>query len=235
MTEEDLDVSHVRTYLGVITKRPQDLFNRIGPVQKVALSYDRAGRSNGIAYITYEHADDARRAVREFDGANAKGQPIRLAQIPSGPSGGRPRYNDAGSSRSLADRITRPARPSRSRSPIRHSDVTGPAPRDVDRYIPGRRGDSRSPAPRRRDGRRPGERRGGDRGGRGGRDRGGERLAKDGRPKKTQDELDAEMDDYWGAKNGDGAKEGGVDAGAVTEAAPVTAKSADDDIDMDIL
>jgi THO complex subunit 4 len=198
----------------------------------VSLVYDRAGRSNGIAYVTYEHADDARQAVREFDGANAKGQPIRLAQVPSGPAGGRPRYNDTGSSRSLADRITRPARPSRSRSPIRHSDVSGPAPRDVDRYVPGRRGESRSPAPRRRDGRRPGERRGGDRGGRGGRDR-GERLAKDGRPKKTQDELDAEMDDYWGAKNGDGAKEDEV--GTASEAAPATSKPVDDDIDMDIL
>ena len=29
---------------------------------------------------------------------------------------------------------------------------------------------------------------------------GGERLARDGRPKKTQEELDAEMEDYWGVK-----------------------------------
>jgi len=68
--------------------------------------------------------------------------------------------------------------------------------------------------PRRRDGRRPGARR--ERGDRGG--RGGERLAKDGRPKKTQEELDAEMEDYWGAKeNGDGP---------AVETAPL------DDVDM---
>lgn len=55
--------------------------------------------------------------------------------------------------------------------------------------------------PRRRDGRRPGARR--ERGERTGGGR-GERVAKDGRPKKTQEELDAEMEDYWGAKeNGD--------------------------------
>jgi THO complex subunit 4 len=40
---------------------------------KLSLTYDRAGRSEGIAYVTYETAQDARRAIREFDGANAKG------------------------------------------------------------------------------------------------------------------------------------------------------------------
>jgi THO complex subunit 4 len=71
--------------------------------------------------------------------------------------------------------------------------------------------------PRRRDGRRPGVRRErGDRAGRGG---GADRMAKDGRPKKTQEELDAEMEDYWGAKeNGNGAE--GV------------ATAAQDDVDM---
>lgn len=51
----------------------QDLFNRIGPVMKLSLVYDRAGRSEGVAYVTYESPQDAKRAVREFDGANAKG------------------------------------------------------------------------------------------------------------------------------------------------------------------
>jgi THO complex subunit 4 len=52
----------------------QDLFNRIGPVAKLSLLYDRAGRSEGIAFVTYESAQDAKRAVREFDGANANGK-----------------------------------------------------------------------------------------------------------------------------------------------------------------
>lgn len=60
----------------------------------------------------------------------------------------------------------------------------------------------------------------GDRGGRGG-GGGGERVARDGRPKKTQEELDAEMEDYFGAKeNGNG-----------TEPA-AAATAAQDDIDM---
>ena len=44
-------------------------------------------------------------------------------------------------------------------------------------------------------------------------------MSKDGRPKKTQEELDAEMEDYWGAKEN----------GTATEAAP---SAAQDDIDM---
>ncbi|CZR51261.1 related to RNA and export factor binding protein [Phialocephala subalpina] len=188
LTEDDLD----------------DLFNRIGPVLKLSLTYDRAGRSEGVAYVTYESAADAKQAIREFDGANAKGQPIRLTSVPAGPSGRRaPPPVSRGT---LFDRITPRTR---SESPIRHSDVSGPPPTNVDRYVPGRGSRSRSPRPRggrgdsRRDGRRPGARR--ERGDRNGGGRGGERLARDGRPRKTQEELDAEMDDYFGGgkSNGD--------------------------------
>jgi len=170
--------------------------------------------------VTYESAQDAKRAIREFDGANAKGQPIHLISIPAGPSGGRSRnpFDSAVVPRSLADRITvAPSARSRSLSPVRHSDVTGPAPPNVDRYIPGqRRSRSRSPLPRRRDGRRPGARRerAGDKGlGPGGRG-GAERVARDGRPKKTQEELDAEMEDYWTS----GAKENGAEEAAASGA-----------------
>jgi RNA recognition motif-containing protein len=43
---------------------------------KLSLTYDRAGRSEGIAYVTYEFPEDASKAIREFDGANAKGMAI---------------------------------------------------------------------------------------------------------------------------------------------------------------
>ena len=142
------------------------------------------------------------------------GQPIRLVSIPQGPSAGR--RGAPAPSRSLFDRITVPAHRSRSDSPVRHSDVSGPAPSNVDRYVPGRRGGSRSPRPPRRDGRRPGARR--ERGDRNAGPSRGERLAKDGRPKKTQEELDAEMEDYWGAS----AKDNGATTEAVA-AAPAAA------------
>ncbi|KAI1843410.1 hypothetical protein JX265_006236 [Neoarthrinium moseri] len=191
------------------------LFSKIGPLVKVELVYDRAGRSEGIAFVTYEEYQDAKEAVREFDGANAKGQPIRLSIMPSGPR--RNPFDTAQMpGRSLADRITVPSGRSRSYSPG--------GDRGIDRYIPagGRR--SRSPLPRRRGGgRRPGQQREG--GGRGGAARDGERKGREGRegrPKKTQDELDAEMADYFGATS---------EAPAAAEPA-AAAQAGGDDIDM---
>ncbi|KFX97875.1 hypothetical protein V495_06752 [Pseudogymnoascus sp. VKM F-4514 (FW-929)] len=217
LTESDLD----------------DLFNRIGPVAKLELVYDRAGRSEGIAYVTYESARDASAAVREYDGANANGQPIRLVAVPSGPGGGG-RRNPFDSAvlppRPLAERITRPGGSrDRSYSPVRHSDVSGPPPPNVDRYVPGRDRSSRSPMPRRRDGRPPGARRErgerSERGDRGGREGGGRSTR---RPKKTQEELDAEMEDYWGAKE-NGADDSNKPSGT---AAPAASTDITGDIEM---
>jgi hypothetical protein len=51
----------------------QELFRRIGPITKLQLRYDRSGRSEGVAFVTYEEKDDAAEAVKQFDGANANG------------------------------------------------------------------------------------------------------------------------------------------------------------------
>ncbi|KAK6189598.1 hypothetical protein LQW54_013102 [Pestalotiopsis sp. IQ-011] len=195
----------------------EGLFGGIGPLLKIDMIYDRAGRSEGLAYVIYEEYQDAKEAVREFDGANAKGQPIRLSILPSGPR--RNPFDTAQlPGRSLADRITQPSGRSRSYSP----DMG----RDVDRYVPsgGRR--SRSPIPRRRGqgGRRPGQRREG-----GGQDRqdqrdSGERKGRQGRPKKTQEELDAEMADYFGP--------GGTATEAPAAAQSTEAPAGGDDVDM---
>ncbi|CAJ2513876.1 Uu.00g019950.m01.CDS01 [Anthostomella pinea] len=189
----------------------QGLFSKIGPIVKLELVYDRAGRSEGIAYVTYDRRDDASEAIREFDGANAKGQPIRMSIVTSGPR--RNPFDNAYMPGRLADRITRP----RSLSP---------GDRRVDRYVPGGGGSrSRSPLPQRRGGRRPGARRenggGENRGGGRGRDGRG----RDGRPKKTQEELDAEMADYFGGVNTAPAETDGAYAGQ-------TADLTGDDVDM---
>ena len=204
----------------------KDLFTRIGPVLSLSLRYDRAGRSDGTAFVTYEFVSDARVAIREFDGANAKGQPIRLTLMPTAPAKpvSRNPFDTAQKpTRSLFDRIEAPKSRARSASPgrPRPTDTTRPAPEGIDRYVPGQR--SRSPAPRRggdgrgNGGRRPGARReesghgNGNGCGRGGRGEG--RSAANGRPKKTQEELDAEMEDYWG-----GNKDGGGTETATTAA-----------------
>ncbi|KAK4447525.1 hypothetical protein QBC34DRAFT_409643 [Podospora aff. communis PSN243] len=212
----------------------EGLFEKIGPITRLEMKYDRAGRSEGTAYVTYKSHEHAEKAILEFDGANANGQPIRMTLLPSGPRRN-PFDTAVVPGRPLAERITMPGRRSRSLSPRRDLDDEA-ARKGIDRYRPGGRGSrSRSPLPNRRreDGRRPGARRevGGRRGrggGRGGeRGVGGERPARDGRLKKTQEELDAEMEDYF---NGSGAEPSG--SGANNEAAASAANG--DDIDMGI-
>ncbi|KAI9929934.1 hypothetical protein MW887_011744 [Aspergillus wentii] len=231
----------------------EELFNQIGPVTNLSLVYDRAGRSEGLAFVTYNRASDARTAISEFDGANAKGQPIRLTLIASG-AGRRDRnpFDNVERPRgSLMDRVERP-RDSRSLSPGgdgdgerrrggrrgaagggrgRRSDVSKPAPENIDRYVPGQR--QRSPARRggngrRRDGRRDNNTNDNN--------RSDGRRTVNGRPRKTQEELDQEMEDYWGGANG-GAETADKPAAVPEEpqqaAAPATtAPAGDDDVDM---
>ncbi|KAI2635140.1 hypothetical protein GGS21DRAFT_543423 [Xylaria nigripes] len=186
----------------------EGLFNRIAPVVKLELLYDRAGRSEGILYVTYESRDDALNAIREFNGANAKGQPIRLSLVASAPR--RNPFDTAQlPSKSLAERITRP----RSASPD---------DQDIDRYVPrgGRR--SYSPKPKRR-GRRVGARR---------EDESGKptrSVGRDGRPRKTQEELDAEMADYF---EGGGGNSTAAVASKNEADKSETAAQATDDVDM---
>jgi THO complex subunit 4 len=163
--------------------------------------------------------------VREFDGANANGQPIRLTLLSSAPARRAP-ASDRGS---LFDRIEKPSRsmfdridssdevPRRRGGGGRRDDRSYSPPRKglrvpegVDRYEPGGR-DSRSPMPgrrgggRERGGRRPGAKR--EDTGRGG-GRGKKEEGRSGpRPKKTAEELDAEMEDYFGGNGGGAAAE----------------------------
>ena len=40
--------------------------------------YDKMGRSDGVAFVTYSSIDDANEAIRKYNGANAAGQPITV-------------------------------------------------------------------------------------------------------------------------------------------------------------
>ncbi|PHH92604.1 hypothetical protein CDD83_6665 [Cordyceps sp. RAO-2017] len=177
-----------------------ELFTRIGPTTRLQLLYDRAGRSEGTAYVTYESREDAEEAIRQFDGANANGQPIRLTLLPNRPARN-PFDTAVMPSRPLAERISLPAQKSRSLSPRRRYDEDDAARKGIDRYIPDDDGRSRSPMSSRRGGRRPGARREGmandQQNSRGGR--------ANPRTKKTQEELDAEMEDYFGGGSGSAA------------------------------
>ncbi|KAK3117954.1 hypothetical protein LTR53_000106 [Teratosphaeriaceae sp. CCFEE 6253] len=216
----------------------RDLFSRKGSLASVKLLYDRADRSQGTAFVTYDDPRDARDALTDYDGQNAQGQPIRItlmptapaaAAAPAGPKGGLSMFDRIQRpERSMFDRIessairddsrdgARPRRRERSDSPRKSRSAV---PEYIDRYVPGSRGQSRSPIRRRgtprEPGRRPGARR--EDSGRGGAGRRGGRAEAEGRPtggprpRKTAQELDAEMEDYWGAKAED--KSNGAAAG----------------------
>lgn len=53
-----------------------------------------------------------------------------------------------------------------------------------------------------------------------------------GRPRKTQEELDREMEDYWGTKAEENGAANGDANGAKQEEVAVPAVVEDDDIDM---
>ncbi|KAL4903954.1 hypothetical protein BDW74DRAFT_155716 [Aspergillus multicolor] len=225
----------------------EELFCRIGSISNVSLVYDRAGRSEGVAYVTYNRHSDARAAIEEFDGANAKGQPIRISITSSGPRRDRNPFDSVEKPRgSLFDRVERP-RDARSLSPesrsesvegagrrrrgrrgpggatYRRSDVSKPAPDHIDRYIPGQQSSGRRGGGGRRQG---------------GENRGEGRRGGNVRPKKTQEELDQEMEDYWGSGAGTteqaaAPEQTTAEPAPTTTAAPVAAAPAgDDDIDM---
>ncbi|TQS33264.1 hypothetical protein Golomagni_06399 [Golovinomyces magnicellulatus] len=214
LTEEDLD----------------ELFKRIGTVVRLQLRYDRQDRSEGVAYVTYEKKEDAEEAIRQFDGANANGQPIRLTML---------------GSRNAFDNAFMPGRPLAERVSGRRYDEDEAARRGIDRYIPGERPRSRSPGPRRRngggngnrgDGRRPGARRDAAK-----RDENKDGARGNPRPKKTQEELDAEMDDYFTGDTNTGNGDAAAPAAPAVADAPAAAPAAasgeaaapqGDDVDM---
>ncbi|GKT98633.1 unnamed protein product [Fusarium langsethiae] len=208
-----------------------ELFQRIGPVSRLQLRYDRAGRSEGTAYVTYERKEDAQQAIKDFDGANANGQPIRMTLLPDR----NPFDTAVMPGRSLAERISSPG-DRRSHSPHRRRDDDDAARRGIDRYVPGQ-GSRRSPMPRGRgqgqgQGRRPGARRDGKEGGR---DQEGGRGGRGNRPsKKTQEELDAEMADYFGGDSAPAESADQQDAppAQAPAAAQPQVQAAADDIDM---
>jgi THO complex subunit 4 len=192
----------------------------------MSLVYDRQDRSTGVAYVVYYDTRDARTAVQEFDGANANGQPIKLTFVPNGPNKPRnPFDNVERPTRSLFDRVERrTGNISEEERPSRRTNTNRPPPDNVDRYVPGEgQGERERRSPRRdvrdsrgRGGRRPGQRRPREQ-----RDADGHLIVQ-GRPRKTAEELDEEMSDYWGKKQ-DEAPENGKAVNPL-----------DGDIDMDV-
>ncbi|TCD66572.1 hypothetical protein EIP91_001240 [Steccherinum ochraceum] len=70
------------------------------------LTYDRSGRSSGVAILFYETADEAATTKREFDGKLARGQPMQI-EFDAGPPP-RLQARRIASAPSLINRIQKP-------------------------------------------------------------------------------------------------------------------------------
>lgn len=230
LTEVDLRVSPpLPKPVSDLANISKGLFEQMGRLISVEISYDSADRSRGVAFVTFVHYEDACVAVRECDGAHAHGFPISVSLVARGPAVPTRAQHEytrpARPERSLFDRMdSRPREDSREARGPRRRRERSDSPRErrgtkdrVDRYVPSSRSPPRRGAPR-SSSRRPGDRRagGGRRGGGGG--GGGRRARADeeakptraGRPKPTEDQLNAELDDYWaGNANGAAGEDGG--------------------------
>ncbi|GAA5919708.1 hypothetical protein JCM1841_000758 [Sporobolomyces salmonicolor] len=165
------------------------LFVQIGPIASgPKIKFDRSGRSEGIAWVTYTSEEHAAQAKEAFDGASAKGQNIKV-DFDFRPDRAAERGVPAPGSllarlesdHSRGPKYASPSSTARGRG--------GPgAQRGVGSFDPR---DSRS-APR-----------GGARGGRGGRGgREGGREPRERKEPKTNDDLDRELEAYLKSPSG---------------------------------
>lgn len=176
----------------------ESLFEKVGPLAKApAIKFDRSGRSEGVAWVTFSNESDALKAHKMFNGANAKGQPISIE------------YDLRVSSSSLLTRLG--------------GGSTGRGGRGGSASIRGAsRGSSRGGAfagARVPSGPASGSRGGGaGRGGRGGA-RGGARGKGEKREDKTATDLDKELEAFMNEPSGGAAPaaEGGANADGDTE------------------
>uniref|UniRef100_A0A060TC52 ARAD1D33352p n=1 Tax=Blastobotrys adeninivorans TaxID=409370 RepID=A0A060TC52_BLAAD len=56
----------------------ESLFSKVGEVKKVKIQYDRSGRSEGVAWVTFGDAHSAREAIELYNGKPAAGQRITI-------------------------------------------------------------------------------------------------------------------------------------------------------------
>ncbi len=52
------------------------LFGHIGPLKRCGIHWDPLGKSKGTAHIQYEKAEDAAKAISEYNGADLDGNKL---------------------------------------------------------------------------------------------------------------------------------------------------------------
>jgi len=73
----------------------KEVFERVGSVKKIVIRYDRSGRSEGNAEVTFMRRIDAQSAIKKYNGVEIDGKPVRLSLIGSNIAiGGKSRGNN---------------------------------------------------------------------------------------------------------------------------------------------
>ncbi|KAI9310257.1 hypothetical protein BX666DRAFT_2126325 [Dichotomocladium elegans] len=65
-------------HYNVVEKDLQDLFGMVGPVEKARITFDRSGRSTGVARIKFTRNADAEKAIEKYNGVELDGQAMRI-------------------------------------------------------------------------------------------------------------------------------------------------------------
>jgi len=61
----------------------REIFGTMGSITKACVHYNRDGRSQGTAEVTFARSQDAEQAVKEYDAAEVDGRPMYLKMIVS--------------------------------------------------------------------------------------------------------------------------------------------------------
>ena len=61
----------------------QELFSNIGPVKRASVNCDENGKSKGSAEVIFSRKADALRAIKEYNGRQLDGQPLKIDMVQS--------------------------------------------------------------------------------------------------------------------------------------------------------
>ncbi|KAJ1569998.1 hypothetical protein HK096_006663 [Nowakowskiella sp. JEL0078] len=78
-----LKVENLHWNVSVTEEDIRNLFNAVGEVEKVKIQFDNAGRSEGIAFVTFVHPQEAADALEQYQKVLLDDMPMQLTLLPN--------------------------------------------------------------------------------------------------------------------------------------------------------
>ena len=88
------DKGPMRLYVGSLhfninEEMLRGIFEPFGPINSITLMMDyETGRSKGYGFVTYEKAEDAKKAMEQMNGFELAGRPMKVGHVTDNASGG---------------------------------------------------------------------------------------------------------------------------------------------------